>query len=272
VSTTLGPGQFYGQVTEKRRCANAILSEFVHSEPKRLPRHTHELAYFCLLLDGQYLERFSGKSIVYQPYSIVFHPPGFTHRDEIGPEGGRFFGMELQSEWMETMRSHSSRLDASPDLYAGEMAWLAIRLYREYRLREAGLPLVIESLLTEMLVLGMRETSHAGRQAPSWLNRIVEKLRAEFDQNLSLAELATEAGVHPVHLSKVFRKHERLGIGEYVHRLRVQFALRELQKPGAVLADISAAAGFADQSHLTRVFKQITGVPPGAFRRDVLRG
>jgi AraC family transcriptional regulator len=61
-----------------------------------------------------------------------------------------------------------------------------------------------------------------------------------------------------------------LPIGDYVQRLRVRWASAELCRPGARLADVAAAAGFADQSHLTRVFKRVTGATPSAFRKGIV--
>jgi AraC family transcriptional regulator len=57
-----------------------------------------------------------------------------------------------------------------------------------------------------------------------------------------------------------------------LHRLRVQFACRQLARKGTNLAAVAAAAGFADQSHFTRVFKQFTGMTPGAFRAVLTSG
>jgi AraC family transcriptional regulator len=82
--------------------------------------------------------------------------------------------------------------------------------------------------------------------------------------------VASRVGVHPFHLSRVFRQHYHQTVGEYVHRLRVHFACGELKSDEARLAEVALAAGFADQSHFTRVFKQVTGMTPGAFR-DVLK-
>ena len=79
-------------------------------------------------------------------------------------------------------------------------------------------------------------------------------------------ELAREAGVHPVHLSRVFRRITGKGVGEYVHRLRIREACERMIKPGASLAEISCDLGFADQSHFTRTFHSITGTSPAAFR------
>jgi AraC family transcriptional regulator len=104
------------------------------------------------------------------------------------------------------------------------------------------------------------------RHEPVWLSRVIELLHTEFTQRLTLDYVATSVGVHPLHLSKVFRQFRNEAIGEYTHRLRIQFCCQQLADPQADLATVALAAGFADQSHFTRVFKHFTGSTPGAFR------
>ena len=89
--------------------------------------------------------------------------------------------------------------------------------------------------------------------------------------NLRATKLAREAGVHPGHLSHTFRRCIGEGIGEHVHRLRVRAACKRMLDPYASLAEVSFAAGFADQSHFTRSFRRITGMTPAAFRSVLLR-
>jgi len=72
-----------------------------------------------------------------------------------------------------------------------------------------------------------------------------------------------------VHLSRIFRRCNGEGIGEYVHRLRIRSACEQMLTPRKSLAEISLETGFADQSHFTRVFRRITGMSPGAFRKLV---
>ena len=72
-----------------RRSAGLTLSEFRHAGARKLPHHSHELAYFCLLLDGTYCEQFGSRTISYKPMTIMFHPPGTVHHDAIGEGGGR---------------------------------------------------------------------------------------------------------------------------------------------------------------------------------------
>ena len=68
-----------------------------------------------------------------------------------------------------------------------------------------------------------------------------------------------------MHLSRVFRKTYHTTLGEYLNGLRVEFAFEQLKNPEADLSELALAAGFADQSHFTRVFKRITGNTPGAL-------
>jgi AraC family transcriptional regulator len=78
--------------------------------------------------------------------------------------------------------------------------------------------------------------------------------------------VAARVGVHPFHLSKVFRRFRRQTMGDYVQRLRVQYACRLLTSGETSLAEVALAAGFADQSHFTRVCRRLTGTTPGALR------
>lgn len=102
--------------------------------------------------------------------------------------------------------------------------------------------------------------------APFWLRRIKSKLDAEYRERTTMDKLASEAAVHPTHLSRLFREFTRVGIAEYVHRLRIREACERMLDPEQSLADISCDLGFADQSHFTRTFHGITGTSPGVFR------
>lgn len=262
----LQPGHFYGEITRKREASGLILSELKHNAARKLPSHSHELAYFCLLLTGNYWEQFGRKRITYKPLTVMFHPPGTTHIDEVGPAGGRFFSVEVKTEWMERLRECLGNVDLDSSLHEGDLAWLAMRLYREHKEADACSVLTMEGLVLEMLATVGRIKDVKERQQPRWLATAVDLLNAEFRSNLRVQEIANEIGVHPFHLSRVFRTVHRQTIGEYVHKLRVAYACKLLGQPDCDLARVALSAGFADQSHFTKVFKNATGMTPGAFR------
>lgn len=95
------------------------------------------------------------------------------------------------------------------------------------------------------------------------LARLVRS-RLDADQP-TLDALARELGTHPSHLVRVFRREYGLPPHRYLVGRRVDRA-RRLLLEGLPIADVAAAAGFHDQSHLTRHFRALLGTTPGAFR------
>ncbi|MCO6510642.1 MAG: helix-turn-helix transcriptional regulator [Aridibacter famidurans] len=267
-SNHLTPGQFYGSVAEKRSVSSSIISEVIHNSAKRLPSHSHELAFFCLLLDGSYSESLGRRSFFYRPFSILWHPSGIEHKDEIGSKGGKFFGIEIRNSGLDTLREIAN-VPSHFHERGTPLVWLACRLYHEFRNWQPCSELVAEGITLEMLGRSARKQTAPQKRPPAWLRRVVEKLDAEFRESPSSSELAVEAGVHPVHLAAVFRRFKGETVGEYVQARRIEFACALLQEKEMPLADIAVDSGFSDQSHFTRVFRRFTGMTPGSFRASI---
>lgn len=108
------------------------------------------------------------------------------------------------------------------------------------------------------------ERPDAGRE-----HHAVETVRgyvhAHFQESLTLDALADVANLNPYYLSRVFRRETGLPPYRYVTQLRVQEAAKRLAL-GDDIATVAFDTGFADQSHLTRHFRRIIGVTPGAYQ------
>jgi AraC-like DNA-binding protein len=150
-------------------------------------------------------------------------------------------------------------------------AVLAHRLSRLHRaLEQPEARLEREALLITTLVDLVRRhggtAPFAGPRARS--SRAValarDYLAANFAEDLSLAELATLAGVDRFHLLRSFRRCLGLPPHLYQTQLRLRHAKR-LLLAGEPPAMAAAAAGFADQSHLIRKFKAAYGITPGQY-------
>jgi AraC family transcriptional regulator len=81
-----------------------------------------------------------------------------------------------------------------------------------------------------------------------------------------LSELAEAVGVHPIHLARTFRARHGVSVGEYGRRVRIEWAAAEIARGQTSLAAVATEAGFADQSHFTRLFKRYVGTTPARFR------
>lgn len=242
------------------------LAESAFPPGYQLPKHSHEYGCFYLLLEGSLTEHFGKKSRECEPMSMVFNRPGEEHSDSFHRTGGRNFVLELDPDRLAVLREHSLVLDQSAQFYGGLLAWLGLRLYNEFRRMDPVSPLVIESLGVEIMAEISRCAKRDERKPPIWLERTREFLHENFAESLSLSEVAEIAEVHPVHLVRVFRSFYHCTIGDYVRRLRVEFASNALSRSDLPLATIASHAGFSDQSHLSRTFKQHTGLSPSEFR------
>jgi AraC-like DNA-binding protein len=89
-------------------------------------------------------------------------------------------------------------------------------------------------------------------------------LSEHFASELRLDVLARKSAVSKCHLVHLFHKEMGLPPHAYQIQLRVVHA-RRLIVEGLPLGEVAALTGFSDQSHLTRQFKRIVGVPPGQF-------
>jgi len=260
-------GHFYGQVTGQAEVCDVALSELAHRKPCKHGLHSHEAPYFSLLLQGTYSETFSGKVLEYRPMTMAFHPPSTTHSDEVGSRGGLFFIIELKREWLRRLSAHSMGVEILPDLTGGKAASIAARLHHDYKSGCIS-ALEVESFVFEMMAEVSRLRQIRERRPPGWMKHVRDLMNDSFTQPLTVDFVASEVGVHPVHLSRVFRTRCGQTLGEYLNGLRVRFACERLASGEPVsLADLAIHAGFADQSHFCRVFKAMVGSTPDEFRR-----
>lgn len=195
----------------------------------------------------------------------VFSCTGHTHSDEFDNEVQCLL-VEIAPQRLERLRE-ALILDDPVFLNGGFPAWLMMRLYDEASQIDEASSLAIEGLALEILAEWSRQgTAVAQPRFPRWLKQARELLHAQFPEKLTHDAVANAVGVHPVHLANVFRQHYQCTIGEYVRRLRIEHACRELASSHASLVEIALASGFSDQSHFCKVFKRIAGMTPTQFR------
>jgi len=255
-----------GKVTQ-RELVDFSLVESVYPASSVMARHTHELAHISIVLRGAYAERYGRKERLAAPSLLVIHPPDEDHSVVFKSAGARVFSIHLKPLWLERVRDYSKVLDSPADFSGGYPASLALRLYREFRETDEVAPLMIESLALEIIAAATRHAvTPCGQKTPRWLEQAREMLHATFAGQVTLAGVARAVGVHPVYLASGFRKHYRCTVGEYVRRLRIEAACREVSGTDAPLCEIAPAVGFYDQSHFTNVFKRHTGMTPAQYR------
>ncbi|WP_017301120.1 AraC family transcriptional regulator [Nodosilinea nodulosa] len=97
------------------------------------------------------------------------------------------------------------------------------------------------------------------------LGRVMDYIEAYLTDDLTLADLALQAGLSKFHFSRLFKDATGLTPHKYVQQRRIERAAQVLLRREGAIAAVAADFGFADQSHFTRVFKQVKGLTPKQF-------
>lgn len=102
---------------------------------------------------------------------------------------------------------------------------------------------------------------------PRCIARSVEFIHAHYCEPLSIRELCSLAACTAFQFIRAFQRTTGMSVHAYLNRVRLSNACRRLAN-GQAAAEVAAAVGFTDQSHLIRRFRQAYGVTPGAYVRD----
>ena len=103
---------------------------------------------------------------------------------------------------------------------------------------------------------------------PEWLSGAYQRIVAGYAEPLVLADEARRLRVREYELSRSFKRAFGRSPKRLLHELRAYSAAYRMETSGIELADLAAEAGFADQSHLNRVFRKVFGCPPGRYRAE----
>jgi AraC-like DNA-binding protein len=120
-------------------------------------------------------------------------------------------------------------------------------------------------VVTERLVAHLdRRQEPTARSDPGLARRLRELLDCHLVEGISLADAAAMLQTSPTHLVRTFRHATGMPPHRYLTGRRLDRA-RRLLLEGQGAAEVASVTGFYDQAHLTRHFRRLLGVTPGAY-------
>ena len=241
------------------------------STDRSFPRHAHDHLGFGVLAFGAHRSWSGIGAVEAAPGDCIMVNPGEIH-DGVAVDGGlrgwRMLyldpglpGRLLDGEAgdaAETVRP-AARDPALAALFAEAFAGVAERR-PDPLAAEAGLVAAAGALLGRHGLRGPR----AGATTPG-VGRALRRIDDAPEVPASLAELAALAGTSRFALLRGFKREVGATPHAYLLQRRLRLA-RRLLAAGTAPAEVAAASGFADQSHLTRAFLRQFGVTPGRYR------
>jgi AraC family transcriptional regulator len=223
--------------------------------------HSHDAPHVSVVVAGSFRETTPrGEQIVCHG-SIGFRADEARHSVRFGPAGALILTVALD-EWIgEGVPRAGVRWVGASEPFARELLLLARR----------GGAQECDELADRLVALWTarpRPDSSGSRTPPAWLRDAAEQLLSAPE--VPIATLAARLGVHRVHLARSFVGH--YGMAPSVFRRRAMASHAVSAALGGIrLADAAAEAGFADQSHMSRVLREYCGVSAGELRRLFVR-
>src|SRR5579871_2584222 len=169
----LEPQTFFGMRRRNWSSSDLCVDLSHYSAGSTFPKHGHIDAFFCFVLNGACEEHTGGRSEVFQPGSLIYHPPGFEHSNR-WHEQGRCMHIEFASGFCEG--TNLTLLSAlALQTVGGRACDIARSIYAELLQVDSASAIEFEGLALVLLAETIRE---AGREskAPRWLHNVRDRL------------------------------------------------------------------------------------------------
>jgi AraC family transcriptional regulator len=241
--------------------SGAHVRRVVDHSHRRVGEHAHDWPVLSLFVLGGYRNHTELGEVMIEGPSAVLYRGGAAHRNRIGPAGFEQVEIEFDPDWL----GRSALPDTPVSLWLGGWAGGRARgLARD----------CLAAPSAEVLKGGLWDFIQGAARAPAvvrpeWMRQVERRLRAA--PGLSVRDLATEVGRHPVWLGAAYRRVAGEAPSEAAARFRVEAAARLLRETDETPARIAVEAGFCDQSHMIRTFRRLMGRLPSAVRADAAR-
>lgn len=252
--------------------------------------HWHEAYTIPVIEDGAECFRYQGAHHIAEAGTVPVINPGEVHTGSRAvDEGWRYRVMYVPIDYLRDLASEIAGRSLPLPWFSADVIRdpdLARRLSHAHRLLEADADrrriastrdapgtdvLAVEGALLDALSTLLTRHGHT-REAPLQpqmndprVETMKSLLAADLATPLRVADLAQAVGLSPFHATRLFTEASGLPPHAWRTQLRLQRALAPL-RAGASVADVAAASGFTDQSHFTRHFRRVFGVPPGRWQ------
>lgn len=239
-------------------CSISIVN---YTKPVSEAWHSHENIHLSLILQGGNLESRKKQDVQVSTGNIIAYNQGEVHRNRFTAFPSKNLNLELDGAFFTKNELAFDDLNLTEPRNTGTYLEL-MKIYNELQIND------LYSLDTIQLSLkSLFSTNALSSHQPLWITQLREIIEDRWNEFIPLNELALILNVHPVTISKYFKKYYKGSLGDYMRKVKVRKALHFLFHTNMSITEIAFACGFSDHSHMDRIFKLYVGYNPKSIRK-----
>ncbi len=260
----LKKGEYTGDIISSFEIDGSIITNTHYSIKKNNPEwHYHENLHICFVFQGGKADTLKESRYTEKKGSIFFYHAEEKHRWVSTEIVSKSANIEISSAFLKMydLPEYDVKLAIQNNIDAKT---IILKIQQELLINSKASRPHVKSLLLELV---SKSKSLNNKDLPQWIKLLIELLNDRWDEQLSLNEMSEIVGVHPVTISKFFRKYFSYTLGEYQRKLKIDKSIELIKNTQMSLSEIAFCCGFTDQSHFIRNFKIMTGFLPSHFRK-----
>jgi len=121
--------------------------------------------------------------------------------------------------------------------------------------------------LLQQLIPDANQIQNSIRIIDKRLQKISDYVHRNYSGVIRLHSLASEIGMTKHALSRFFKKATGECFIDYVRKIRIEYATKQLLETDDTVADVGYGCGFNTADYFIRIFKEVKGCTPGEYRR-----
>lgn len=258
----LNQGKYLREIVRLPRIGSCLYLTTHHETAATDLLHYHETAHLSFVLNGGVIDKRKNSESEIISGELMFFRAGEPHQSIFRGFPVKSINIELKSEFFLENRIDENNLSHS-FVKTPNAKFSMLKIYKELSAHDEFSDNSIELLLLNLI----NYPDLQEKNRPGWLNKIVELLHDNWNQEISINDLANATQVHPKTISKYFPRYFNCTLGEYRRNLKVEKSLALIKTSKLSLTEIAYECGFYDQSHFTGAFKQLTGFRPKQFKQ-----
>jgi AraC family transcriptional regulator len=234
---------------------------------KRIVEHTHPEPNLELVFAGGYREHGYTSNLTVGTHTVVIRPPAGTHTIQVFSETTVCLKIEPKRCWL--LKDEYGAIFANHRILNSSHLKGVVRHINTLWQAALETKSLAHHLELEASVIGLlaqvirKRDRKAGRR---WIEEVRHAVLTEPFRGWSIQALASLVERHPVHLERTFRQYFKESVGQFVRRVRLERCRDYVWDGHMSLGELAHLAGFSDQSHFTRAYKNAFGVAPSKDR------